>query len=133
MSTFCKIVLQQSLQDLKLMLPEEFVSKFERNLPDFAFFELPNGWIWKLRLQKRNGDVYLSLRDDEESVDFASYYSLQQGNVIFFKYDGNANFDVQIFDVNGDEINYDPTFSTTTSSSVEENGDDDDDSVIIST
>ena len=55
-----------------------------------------------MRLKKRGNDIFFC----NEWQEFAKYYSLGNGCYISFKYKGNSNFSVIIFDVTSVEICY---------------------------
>lgn len=57
--------------------------------------KLPNGIEWKVNLEKRDGSVWFQ----EGWKDFAEYYSLANGHLLGFRYDGTSHFHVFICDM----------------------------------
>lgn len=75
--------------------------------------EDPNGKRWEVKLKKlENGEVWLC---GQGWSDFAEFYSLRTGHLIFFTYGGsnNSHFNVVICDNTATEIDY-PSSTTNT-------------------
>ncbi|KAM4083882.1 hypothetical protein ACB094_08G090900 [Castanea mollissima] len=87
----------QTLQERKL-----FISKYGVHLSDTAFLTIPNGTNWKFKLTKRDGEV----RFQNGWCEFASCHTLTPGHLLVFKYEGNSQFYVLIFDATTTKIDY---------------------------
>ncbi|KAJ4838355.1 hypothetical protein Tsubulata_019995 [Turnera subulata] len=64
--------------------------------------KVPNGDEWSIRLQKRGGEIWLQ----KGFRSFMEYYSLTNGSLLAFQYEGNCLFNVYIFDESATEIAY---------------------------
>ncbi|KAM4096262.1 hypothetical protein ACJW30_08G092100 [Castanea mollissima] len=93
---FFKIIMPQTLQERKL------VSKYGVHLSDTAFLTIPNGTNWKFKLTKRDGEVWFQ----NGWCEFASCHTLTPGHLLVFKYEGNSQFYVLIFDATTTKIDY---------------------------
>ena len=69
---------------------------------DMAFLTIPNGRKWKVKLTKRDGEVWFQ----NGWCEFASYHALTVGSLLVFRYEGNSQFSVLIFDATATEIEY---------------------------
>jgi len=76
---------------------------FGNELDNVATVTVPDGCDWEMNLKKCGEDVYFC---NKEWQQFAEYYSLRYGCFLSFKYEGNSNFSVIIFDVTSVEICY---------------------------
>ncbi|CAI0375141.1 unnamed protein product [Linum tenue] len=102
--SFCLIILQSAIDEKKLLLPVEFVSQHGGDLSKFATFRAPDGRTWPILTARRSGDgKKLFTRGWSE---FAAYYSISHAYLIAFKYKGNSDFHVRIFDPTCCEIVY---------------------------
>ncbi|MCD7447667.1 hypothetical protein HAX54_032286 [Datura stramonium] len=99
---FFKIILSPHAS--KLHIPNEFVMEYGANLGDLVLLEVPNGVVWKVKLQNSNGMIWLN----EGWNKFKEYYSIGCGYFLLFRYKGNAQFSVFIFDLSASEIEYPP-------------------------
>ncbi|XVF15647.1 hypothetical protein REPUB_Repub09cG0172500 [Reevesia pubescens] len=99
---FFKIVLENTLQDDKLGIPRKFVKKYGNAMSNQALLKVPSGKIWMVELSKCDGQIWFQKGWRE----FAEYYSLSRGHFLVFRYEGNCNFHVLIFDMSASEINY---------------------------
>lgn len=98
---FFKIILSPHAS--KLHIPHEFVTEYGANLGDVVLLEVPNGVVWNVKLQKdTNGMVWLK----EGWNKFKEYYSIGIGYFLLFRYKGNSQFCVFIFDLTSSEIEY---------------------------
>ncbi|XP_060970495.1 B3 domain-containing transcription factor VRN1-like [Cannabis sativa] len=61
-----------------------------------------DNYKWKMKLQFYDGKFWL----EEGWPEFAKHYNLKRGYTLTFRYDGNSDFNVIIFDINTIEINY---------------------------
>jgi len=57
---------------------------------------------WKVNWTKQNGEVWF----EKGWKEFVEHYSLDQGRLIFFKYEGTSQIDVLILDQSALEIDY---------------------------
>ena len=83
-------------------IPKKFISKYGVDLSDMAFLTIPNGRKWKVKLTKRDGEVWF----ENEWCKFASCHALTMGHLVVFRYEGNSAFSVLVFDATGTEIEY---------------------------
>ncbi|KAK4371512.1 hypothetical protein RND71_010987 [Anisodus tanguticus] len=100
---FFKIILSPHAS--KLSIPDEFVTEYGANLGDLVLLEVPNGSIWKVKLQNSSGMTWLK----EGWNKFMEYYSIGCGYFLLFRYNGNSHFSVFIFDLSASEIEYPPS------------------------
>ncbi|XP_038702044.1 uncharacterized protein LOC119998720 isoform X3 [Tripterygium wilfordii] len=91
---FFKPILKDTLREGKLEIPREFVKRFGRSLPSLVVLKVPTGAVWPVELSKRHGEFWFQ----KGWQDFAVYYSLEFGHLLFFEYDGSRHFHVIIFD-----------------------------------
>ncbi|KAL7193193.1 hypothetical protein ACSBR2_024910 [Camellia fascicularis] len=99
---FFKIVKSSVDQLQKLRIPRKFMTKHGKNLANLVFLNVPRGAVWKVELMNSNEEVWLSSGWKE----FTEYYSIRFGHFLVFRYDGNSNFHVLIFDMSASEIEY---------------------------
>ncbi|KAK7818027.1 b3 domain-containing transcription factor vrn1 [Quercus suber] len=99
---FFKIVMPQTLQEGKLRIPKKFISKYGVDLSNLAFLTVPNGTKWKVKMTKRDGEVWFQ----NGWCEFASCHALTLGHLLVFRYEGNSHFYVLIFDATATEIEY---------------------------
>nr|POF18403.1 b3 domain-containing protein [Quercus suber] len=99
---FFKIIMPQTLQEGKLWIPKKFISEYGIHLSDMAFLTIPNGTKWKVKLTKSNGEVCFG----NGWCEFASSHALALGHLLVFRYEGNSEFFVLIFDATTTEIDY---------------------------
>ncbi|KAI8020241.1 B3 domain-containing transcription factor VRN1 [Camellia lanceoleosa] len=99
---FFKIVKSSVDQLQKLRIPRKFMTKHGKNLANLVFLNVPSGAVWKVELMNSNEEVWLS----NGWKDFTQYYSIRFGHLLVFRYDGNSNFHVIIFDMSASEIEY---------------------------
>ncbi|KAL3339103.1 hypothetical protein AABB24_027967 [Solanum stoloniferum] len=97
---FFKIILSPHAS--KLHIPNEFVTEHGANLGDVVLLEVPNGVVWKIKLLNSSGMVWLN----EGWNKFKEYYSIACGYFLLFRYKGNSQFSVFIFDLSASEIEY---------------------------
>ncbi|KAL4651864.1 hypothetical protein ACB092_01G191600, partial [Castanea dentata] len=83
-------------------IPKKFTLKYGVHLTDTAFLTIPNGTKWKVKLTKRDGEVWFQ----NGWCEFASCHALTLGHLLVFKYEGNSQFYVLIFDATTTEIDY---------------------------
>ncbi|MBA0643335.1 hypothetical protein Goklo_027642, partial [Gossypium klotzschianum] len=58
--------------------------------------------VWKVELTKCDGKIWC----ENGWLEFSNHYSLYIGHLLVFRYDGNSNFHVIIFDRTATEIQY---------------------------
>ncbi|XP_034891263.1 B3 domain-containing transcription factor VRN1 isoform X3 [Populus alba] len=98
---FFKVILEDSLREGKLMLPQKFVTRCGMDLTNLARLKVL-GEAWEIELTKCDGKVWLQKGWKE----FAEYYSVACGHFLVFEYEGNCDFHVLIFDNSATEIDY---------------------------
>ncbi|TYH78883.1 hypothetical protein ES332_D03G020400v1 [Gossypium tomentosum] len=94
---FFKIILQDTIQNGKL-----FVKNQGNSMSSPAMLSVPSGEVWKVELTKCNGKIWF----ENGWLEFSNHYSLDFGHLLVFRYDGNSNFHVVIFDRTATEILY---------------------------
>ncbi|GLU13643.1 hypothetical protein SLE2022_302670 [Rubroshorea leprosula] len=104
---FFKVILEDTIRDGKLEIPKKFVRKYGNGMLSSVVLEVPSGAVWRVGLTRSDGRVWLQCGWNE----FAEYYSLKYGHFLVFRYEGNCNFHVLIFDTSASEIEY-PNFSS---------------------
>ncbi|KAE9466912.1 hypothetical protein C3L33_01185, partial [Rhododendron williamsianum] len=88
------------MNDLKI--PRKFTSTYGKDLANHVFLKVPDGMVWKVELIKSDEDAWLCNGWKE----FAGHYSVCFGHFLVFRYDGDSNFHVIIFDMTASEIEY---------------------------
>nr|POF11904.1 b3 domain-containing transcription factor vrn1 [Quercus suber] len=83
-------------------IPKKFISEYGVHLSNMAFLTIPNGTKWKVKLTKCDGEVCFG----NGWCEFASCHALALGHLLVFRYEGNSEFSVLIFDVIATEIGY---------------------------
>ncbi|XP_016483682.1 B3 domain-containing protein At1g49475-like [Nicotiana tabacum] len=99
---FFKVILSPHAS--KLHIPDEFVMEYGVDLRDVVSLEVPDGAMWKVKLQNCSGMAWLK----EGWNRFKEYYSIGCGYFLLFRYNGNSHFSVFIFDLSASEIDYPP-------------------------
>ncbi|KAK7407638.1 hypothetical protein VNO78_09612 [Psophocarpus tetragonolobus] len=99
---FFKIILRTRLADGILKLPRNFTRKYGDEMSNPLFLKPPDGSEWKIHLTKHDGEIWFQKGWKE----FAMYYSLDHGHLLFFEYKRTSHFDVLIFDNSAVEIDY---------------------------
>ncbi|KAB1669453.1 hypothetical protein E1A91_D03G020300v1 [Gossypium mustelinum] len=99
---FLKIILQDTIQNGKLGIPRKFVKNHGNSMSSPAMLSVPSGAVWKVELTKSDGKIWL----ENGWLEFSNHYSLDIGHLLVFRYDGNSNFRVIIFDKSASEIQY---------------------------
>ncbi|KAI5665867.1 hypothetical protein M9H77_15720 [Catharanthus roseus] len=97
---FYKVVMFPSDQGLKI--PVAFMTKYGRKLKGSVLLKVPNGGSWRIELA-HHGERTLLQKGWKE---FADFYSIETRFFLVFKYLGNSQLRVLIFDINGVEIEY---------------------------
>jgi hypothetical protein len=83
-------------------IPDEFITRFGNELGNVAKITVPDGRQWDMELKKCGNGVFLCNKWQE----FAEYYSIGYGCYLDFKYEGNSEFNVVIYDATSVEICY---------------------------
>ncbi|RYR32293.1 hypothetical protein Ahy_A10g046883 [Arachis hypogaea] len=99
---FFKIVLRHSLEDGKLKVPKMFNMKHGRGVPNPVYLKPPDGTAWKIDWSEYDGAILF----ENGWKEFASYYSLHNGHLLWFEYNQTSNIVVYIFDMTCLEIDY---------------------------
>ncbi|KAI3857050.1 hypothetical protein MKX03_015422 [Papaver bracteatum] len=126
---FFKILDTSRNKDKRLELPNEFTDKYGTELSDLAIIKVLNS-IWHIKLKKAQGVILF----ENGWPDFMEFYSICVGHVIFFRYDGNSEFQVHIFGKDATEIDY-PSYIDNTNHGAEMTSthSDEDDVEVVST
>lgn len=85
-----------------LKLPKKFTRKDGDGMSNPVFLKPADGTEWKIHYTKHGGEIWFQKGWKE----FATYYSLDHGHLLFFEYEGTSHFDVHIFDSSALEIDY---------------------------
>ncbi|KAG4991287.1 hypothetical protein JHK87_024744 [Glycine soja] len=85
-----------------LKLPKKFTRKYGDGMSNPVFLKPADGTEWKIHYTKHGGEIWFQKGWKE----FATYYSLDHGHLLFFEYEGTSHFDVHIFDSSALEIDY---------------------------
>ncbi|XP_015934501.1 B3 domain-containing transcription factor VRN1-like [Arachis duranensis] len=99
---FYKIVLRQSLEDGNLTIPKTFGMKYGDGVPNPVYLKPPDGTAWKIDWSEYDGAILF----ENGWKEFASYYSLDHGHMLWFEYNETSNIEVNIFDMTCLEIDY---------------------------
>ncbi|CAI0458508.1 unnamed protein product [Linum tenue] len=99
---FFKIILQGTLRDKKLLIPERFVENCGEGLLDSAILKVPSGLSWTVDLVSDRIGVWFG----NGWQDFAEFHSLKYGHFLIFEYKGCSSFYVVICDRTATEIVY---------------------------
>ncbi|XP_026383297.1 B3 domain-containing transcription factor VRN1-like [Papaver somniferum] len=103
---FYMIIHNSVIQDGSIELPAKFVKKIEKDPVDddgVAVLKVPSGVEWRVKMtRKSDGGVWFS----NGIPTFIDCYSISAGHFLFFRYDGNSQFHVVIFNMRGSEIEY---------------------------
>ncbi|QHO50458.1 uncharacterized protein [Arachis hypogaea] len=99
---FYKIVLRQSLEDGNLTIPKTFSMKYGDGVPNPVYLKPPDGTAWKIDWSEYDGAILF----ENGWKEFASYYSLDHGHMLWFEYNETCNIEVNIFDMTCLEIDY---------------------------
>lgn len=98
---FVKVITLPPDQGLKL--PYAFMRKYGHDLQDVVFLKVPTGSSWQVELVHYEDYGTLLQKGWEE---FSEYFSIKKFYFLTFKYEGNAQFHVSIFDQTALEIEY---------------------------
>ncbi|XP_021768605.1 B3 domain-containing protein At4g01580-like [Chenopodium quinoa] len=84
------------------MIPEKFARAFGEELSDVAILRVPTGETRKVAIVEEGDNLWFH----DGWQDFVECYSIGYASFLLFKYDGNSNFCVHIFDRSACEISY---------------------------
>ncbi|KAK9924144.1 hypothetical protein M0R45_032530 [Rubus argutus] len=98
---FFKIILEDTSRQ-KLKIPKMFVMKYGKDLSNSVCLKLPSGSEWEVGLTRSKGRVWF----EKGWPEFSMFCSLDYGNFLLFRYEGNSHFHVCIFDTSATEIDY---------------------------
>ncbi|KAJ8549988.1 hypothetical protein K7X08_033695 [Anisodus acutangulus] len=98
---FYKIIFPQH-ECTRLRIPEEFASRYCRNMLNPVYLEVPSGEVWEVEVEHSQGQIWLA----EGWQDFTDYYSIRCGHFLMFGYNAHSHFNVTIFDLSAAEIEY---------------------------
>ncbi|WJX30377.1 hypothetical protein P8452_18926 [Trifolium repens] len=99
---FMKAILPSPFHTKQIRIPDEFITRFGNELGNVAKITVPDGRQWDMELKKCGNGVFLYNKWQE----FAEYYSISYGCYLDFKYEGNSEFNVVIYDATSVEICY---------------------------
>ncbi|MED6219251.1 hypothetical protein PIB30_034071 [Stylosanthes scabra] len=99
---FFKIVLSKTLQAGTLKIPGKFSRKHGGDVPNPVYLKPPDGTKWKIDWSDHDGEILF----ENGWKEFAAYYSLLDGHLLWFEFKESALFEVHIFDTSGLEIDY---------------------------
>ncbi|KAL3525741.1 hypothetical protein ACH5RR_014113 [Cinchona calisaya] len=89
-------------RDENRRIPTAFVRDYGESLEKVVLLKVPTGASWPIELLQNDVGTWLQKGWRE----FAEYYSIQECHFLVFKYDGNSQFHVIIFDQSASEIEY---------------------------
>ncbi|KAJ7946005.1 B3 domain-containing transcription factor VRN1 [Quillaja saponaria] len=98
---FFKLMEPSIIQGRK-MIPNKFVRKFGDVLSEVATLILSNGDEWLVKLRRADNKLWFETGWHV----FVEHYSIRAGYLLIFKYEGDSNFGVSVFDLPAYEINY---------------------------
>ncbi|OMO74911.1 hypothetical protein COLO4_26426 [Corchorus olitorius] len=78
----------------RLKIPVGFHKNLEGRVSGSVLLKGPSGYSWVVELVQKNEDLLF----DEGWADFVRDHSLECGDFLVFRYDGNLVFDVKVFD-----------------------------------
>ncbi|KAM5578668.1 B3 domain-containing transcription factor VRN1-like [Rosa sericea] len=102
---FFQIILEDTSRDIKIRIPKKFVMKYGEDVSNSACLKLPSGSEWEVELTRCNGKVWF----EKGWPEFSKFCSLDYGDFLVFRYEGNSIFQVCIFDRTATEIDYPKT------------------------
>lgn len=99
-SHFFKVVLSPA--DRGIRIPTAFMRDYGGSLKKVVVLKVPTGASWPIELLQTEFGTWL----DKGWKDFAEYYSIRECYFLVFKYGGDSQFQVIIFDPSASEIEY---------------------------
>lgn len=82
--------------DRQLAIPKKFVDNLKKKLPQSVTLKGPSGLTWNVDLTTNDDTVFFNHGWQE----FVKDHSLEETDLLVFRYDGGSQFDVLIFDGN---------------------------------
>ncbi|XP_010679359.3 B3 domain-containing transcription factor VRN1-like [Beta vulgaris subsp. vulgaris] len=101
-SCFFKLMLSPSSQFKKLRIPKNFARKLRNEDCNVAILNVPTGETRKVELVEEENELWFGNGWQE----FVEYFSIGFAYFLVFKYQGNSNFLVHIFNLTACEITY---------------------------
>ncbi|XP_050232635.1 B3 domain-containing transcription factor VRN1-like [Mercurialis annua] len=105
---FFKVILQDTIEANKLMIPTKFVREHRSSFLDYVNLIVPNGQSWKIGLTKSDDKIYF----DRNWLEFVQNFSIKEKYFLTFILEGISTLEVRIYPPSGCEILY-PIMSTT--------------------
>ncbi|WVY96613.1 hypothetical protein V8G54_028764 [Vigna mungo] len=99
---FFKKIDADTLRNGDLRIPRSFVSKYWQDISNPLHLLLPKGVEWEVKWRKVGADIWLI----DKWKKFSEFYSLDEDNLLMFKYVGMSQFEVVILHQTGLEIMY---------------------------
>ncbi|WVY96612.1 hypothetical protein V8G54_028763 [Vigna mungo] len=99
---FFKKIDADTLRNGNLRIPRSFVSKYWQDISNPLHLLLPKGVKWEVKWRKVGADIWLI----DKWKKFAEFYSLDENDILMFKYVGMSLFEVVILLQTGLEIMY---------------------------
>ncbi|KAH1042571.1 hypothetical protein AAZX31_09G106300 [Glycine max] len=99
---FFKNIFRASLAHGLLKLPTIFTKKYGDGMSNPVSLKSPDSTRWKIYWTKHDGEIWFQKGWKE----YATYYGLDHGHLLFFEYEGTSHFNVHIFDTSAVEIDY---------------------------
>ncbi|WCJ33811.1 B3 domain-containing transcription factor VRN1 [Euphorbia peplus] len=97
---FFKIILQGN----NLRLPPRFVNQYGHELGNVAQLTVSDGRVWKMKVRREGNHIWL----ENGFPEFVKYYSIGYRHLLTFEYRSFSNFNVNVCDKSGCEIEYPP-------------------------
>ncbi|CAA2940957.1 B3 domain-containing transcription factor VRN1-like [Olea europaea subsp. europaea] len=98
---FFKVILP-TIADQQKLLPDKYVKEFGHRLSDVVRLTDRIGGIWHVRLEKEEEIIWLHHGWEK----FYEDHSIKYGYFVLFKYRGNSNFKIHVFDMTATEVHY---------------------------
>ncbi|CAI0446931.1 unnamed protein product [Linum tenue] len=83
-------------------IPDNFIKKFANDLTPLVRLTVPDGHVWRIGIVKADDKFWFH----DGWHDFVESYKIRVGYLLIFRYEGNAIFNVHIFNLSASEINY---------------------------
>ncbi|KAF5186752.1 B3 domain-containing transcription factor vrn1 [Thalictrum thalictroides] len=100
--SFCKIISSSIIADGQLGIPKKFFTKYGKYMSNVVVLKVRSCMAWRLDLRKVDGFACFQNGWKE----FVEHYSICAGHYLVFRYDRKSQFDVIIFGMSGNEIDY---------------------------
>ncbi|CAA2948776.1 B3 domain-containing transcription factor VRN1-like [Olea europaea var. sylvestris] len=101
---FFKVILPSITSLQKLKIPNKFVRRYGHQLSNVVRLTDSIGALWCVRLEKVEESLWFNDGWDK----FVEDHSVRYGYFLLFKYTGNSNFNVHVFDLTATEVYYPP-------------------------